>query len=409
MESQLDILKRIIPEYKRLFQSGQIEISYSPYYHPIMPLLIDSETSREAIPDVELPYNRFIFPEDAEWHLTEAIEHCRKLFGAEPSGIWPSEGSISEDTIRLLSRKGVRWTASDQEILYYSLVKSSQNPHDYSTHSAYVYRDAPETAVFFRDHGLSDKIGFVYSSWDHNRAVNDFIVNLKSIAAGYGERIGDYVIPIILDGENAWEYYRNDGTEFLRSLYRALSEDKDIETVTFSEAVSRLKPISMPKLFSGSWINHNFRIWIGHEEDNAAWDYLYKARKSLTEYQKKFPGADKEKIKQAWEQIYIAEGSDWCWWYGNDHLGDYNHQFDLLFRRHLGLVYELIGEKSPPELSQPIHAGKEMSVLICPEGLVTPEIDGRLTQYYEWSGAGTYDCSRANKMMHRANNLINII
>ncbi len=409
LKAQIDLLRRIIPEYRKLYLNGQIEISYSPYYHPILPLLIDTDSSKEAIPDLDQPSKRFSFPSDAEWQLAESMSHFQGLFGRKPAGIWPSEGSISEETLKLFSRYGVKWTASDQEILYYSMVKSGRNPRDFSTYSAYIYEKAPETRLFFRDHGLSDKIGFIYSGWEHSRAVNDFISNIKSIGESFSGRPDDLIIPIILDGENAWEYFRNDGTEFLKNLYQALSEEKNIEMITFSEAAEMLKPISIPGVYAGSWINHDFRVWIGHQEDNLAWDLLYKARQMLVEYQNNNPNTDKDLLNKAWRQIYIAEGSDWNWWYGNDHIGNYNHAFDALFRRHLSLVYEIIGQNAPNELRQPIHAGISEAIIFYPEALVTPVLDGCLTQYYEWLGSGYFDCARANEIMHRAKSMIKVI
>ncbi len=400
---QIDLLRRIIPEYQELYKSGQIEISFSPYYHPILPLLIDTESAREAIPDMELPRNQFSSWADAKWHITEAINRFHKLFGRKPDGIWPSEGSVSEETLKLFSENNIKWIATDQEILNYSLIKSGLNPKKFTPHKAYVYEGAPQTSIFFRDQGLSDRIGFVYSSWDHNRAVDDFILNLKELGEFLKNNLDNIVVPIILDGENAWEYYKNDGTDFLRCFYQALSEDNEIEMITFSEAAEQIEPTSLSSLYAGSWINHNFKIWIGHQEDNIAWDLLFNARKMLTDFQRKKPETDSAILEKAWRQIYIAQGSDWYWWYGDDHVSEYSFEFDLLFRKHLGYIYNLLNQKPPIRLDQPIHKDKADTLMISPESLVTPDLDGRLTHYYEWSGAGGLNCSRFNKTMHKIN------
>jgi len=406
MNFQIDLLRRIIPEYQKLYQSGQIEISFSPYYHPILPLLIDTDSAREAIPDLDMPRNRFSYRDDADWQITESIEKFQKLFNKKPDGFWPSEGSVSEETLKLFSQNGIKWIATDQEILNYSLIKSGMNPRKHSPHTTYKYEGAPQTSIFFRDQGLSDRIGFVYSSWDHVLAVDDFISNLKDLGKYLKDNLDNRVIPIILDGENAWEYYKNDGTAFLRYFYQALAQDDEIEMITFAEAARQIEPTGLTDLYAGSWINHNFKIWIGHQEDNRAWDLLYETRKMLVAYQDSQPEISSALLEKAWRQIYIAEGSDWCWWYGDDNASEYSSEFDLLFRKHLAYIYNLLDQKPPVQLDQPIHRDKSEAPMIYPESLVTPVLDGCLTYYYEWSGAGSFDCFFLNNTMHMANPIL---
>jgi alpha-amylase/alpha-mannosidase (GH57 family) len=409
LDYQVDLMKKIIPTYQELYNSGKIDISFTPYYHPILPLLIDTDSAREAITDIKLPRNRFQHPEDADWHIKKSAEKFKSIFGEELKGMWPSEGSVSEETLKLISKNGIKWIASDEQILRQSLIKSGKSQHDFSPHYAYSFDSAPEMKLFFRDHGLSDKIGFVYSSWHAERAVNDFIQNLKNIGVVLENSVNDCVIPIILDGENAWEYFPDDGTEFLNRMYQTLAEDDEIEVISFDDAASFLQPIRLAHLFSGSWINHNFRIWIGHSEDNAAWDLLYNARKDLVEYESKHPEVDKKLIEKAWKQIYIAEGSDWCWWYGDDHIGAHNKEFDELFRHHLGSMYRILKLDIPAEIIKPIHRGRIESFVTYPETLITPQIDGLLTHYYEWSGSGVYDCDKAGGAMHRVDIVVKAI
>jgi alpha-amylase/alpha-mannosidase (GH57 family) len=406
LDYQIELLKRIIPTYKKLFEEGKIDISFTPYYHPILPLLIDTDIATEAIPDVALPKNRFDFPEDADWHIKNSAEKYRSLFGKELNGIWPSEGSVSEAVLKLVNENDIRWIATDEEVLHHSLLKSGLNPDQFSPYAVYTYEGAPDVRVFFRDHGLSDKIGFVYSGWETERAVTDFIQSLKNIRRSLSEKLNNSIVPIILDGENAWEYFPRDGSEFLNRFCEALVSDDEIEVVSFTEAAENIEPVKLSSLFAGSWINHNFRIWIGHIEDNHAWDALYEARKILVEYQEQHPGANPDKIADAWRQIHIAEGSDWCWWFGDDHIGAYNTQFDKLFRAHLEGVYRILGIETPVKLLQPIHRPGKMKSIQMPEALITPQMDGNLTHFYEWSGAGHYDCSNVGGAMHRAEKVI---
>ncbi len=398
LDWQLKLIGRILPVYKKLQEEGKIEVSFTPYYHPILPLLCDTNVATEALPSIRLPRQRFIHPEDAERQVNMAVEKYREVFGRDLRGMWPSEGSVSEEVLSLLARQGIKWSASDEEILSHSLTKSNMNQADHPIHRVYDY--GPGLKLFFRDHALSDRIGFVYSTWKAGRAVGDFIDHIKRLRSRYMDRLENIVVPIILDGENAWEYFPDDGTEFLETFYQTLSEDEEIETVTMSQAAEDAEPTPLPSVFAGSWINHNFRIWIGHEEDNAAWDRLKEARDVLARFEKENSGFDETKLKAAWNQIYIAEGSDWCWWYGDEHRSEHNQQFDRIFRQHLTAVYELLGLETPLELARPIHGGGLDTETILPDSLVTPQLDGRVTHYYEWAGAGLYDCRKAGGAMH---------
>jgi alpha-amylase/alpha-mannosidase (GH57 family) len=401
IDYQIGLLKKIIPTYRQLFLDGQINVAFTPYYHPILPLLIDTNVAQETAADITLPRNRFSYPDDARRQVEQSIDKFHSLFGKTLKGMWPSEGSVSEATVRLTAECGVGWIASDEEILYHSLIKSRLDPKKFSPHSTYVLSDTPGVKLFFRDHGLSDRIGFVYSEWRPERAVNDFIQNLKALRKILEGNLENSIVPVILDGENAWEYFPEDGTAFLSRLYQTLAEHDQIELVSLDDMADELQPRSLPALSAGSWINHNFRIWIGHSEDNQAWDLLYDARKALQQYESSHPEADKKMLTAAWKQIHIAEGSDWCWWFGDEHLGPYNDEFDLLYRTHLMSVYKIIGLDPPPGLGVPIHRARLESFVTLPESLITPELDGLLTHYYEWSGAGQYDCVKAGGAMHR--------
>jgi alpha-amylase/alpha-mannosidase (GH57 family) len=401
---QISLIARIVPTYQKLLAEDRLEISFTPYYHPILPLLSDTDVAREALPSIDLPRKRFVHPEDAERQVAMSAETYRNLFGREMTGMWPSEGSVSEEVLAIAARHGIKWLASDEEVLTHSLGKSGLWQKDNPIHAVYEFPSGIK--MLFRDHALSDRVGFVYSTWEAPRAASDFVEHIKRLRTIYRGQLDRTVIPIILDGENAWEYFRDDGTEFLRLLYEQLEEDEEIETVTFSEALATVPARKLPRLFAGSWINHNFRIWIGHSEDNAAWDLLGTAREDLVTFEKENPGFDREILARAWKQIYIAEGSDWCWWYGDDHRSGQDDQFDRLFRKHLAAVYELTGRDVPLDLFRPISQPGGMPRATMPDGLVTPILDGSLTHFYEWAGAGHFDCRQPAGAMHRVDRAV---
>lgn len=415
LTEQRRIVGRIVPSLKEYMKRGQIEVSVTPYFHPIMPLLYDTSSALVAMPGAPMPQNRFQHPEDVRRQVEDAVELYANRFGQKPQGMWPSEGSVSEDIISILCENGIRWIATDEEILAESLGISARGGDSGNlVSSGQLYRGCQfekkgaGITIFFRDHAMSDNIGFVYSKWDPQRAADDFVGKLQAIHQNLlARKVENPIVSIILDGENAWEYYRNDGHDFLDALYTKISKSPWLKTVTFGQYLDE-KPSLAPlkKLFPGSWISHNFSVWIGHNEDNKAWDLLYKAREELDTFQKANPRFDPAKLKLAWKEIYIAEGSDWCWWFGPDHIGPNNDDFDRLFRSHLANVYYLTDRKPPAELFQPIRSSFMMAHLFEPIDYVTPVIDGRLTHYYEWQEAGFFDCTKAGSTMHKSEHLV---
>jgi alpha-amylase/alpha-mannosidase (GH57 family) len=400
---QLKHISSIIPIYKRLFQQNKIDVSFSPYYHPILPLLVDSSSAKEALPNIKLPQYRFDYPEDAEKQITMAKDKFESLFDKPMSGMWPSEGSVSEGITEIIKRNGIKWIATDEEVLFNSIKKSTEEIDYNRKHRVQNYNGLN---IFFRDHLLSDKIGFEYSRMDPEKAVDDLIGSIHKIRESNHNELEDLVVPVILDGENAWEYYQNDGHDFLDLLYSRLNDDEIIETITFSEASDRFKSEKLNSIFAGSWINSNFKIWIGHPEDNKAWDILYETRKILTEFEQNNPGYESIKITKAWEQIYIAEGSDWCWWYGDEHRGFQNDEFDMLFRSHIIQVYRLLELAIPSELNYPIHKTTSAQKILQPDNFINPSIDGKISHFFEWSGSGYLNQSVTSGAMHRADKFI---
>ncbi len=418
VEFQMKILAEIVPAHREAQDRGQIEVSFSPYYHPILPLLIDTELAREAVPKISLPNEHFSHPEDARRQIEMSCELYRDLFGRDMRGMWPSEGSVAEKLLPILTDFGIEWIATDEEIFYASASHpesttrgNGKSPAKSFHHPFRMKRDHGEIGIIFRDHTLSDKIGFVYSGWDAEKAANDFVKSLLGIRDQIPkDRINQFAVPIILDGENAWEYYKNDGVDFLRALYSRISDEPKLKTITVSEAFDEPEAVrDLPYLFAGSWINHNFRIWIGHQEDNRAWDYLTTARNALERFEEKNPKTDKKKLAEAWKHIYVAEGSDWCWWYGDEHSSDHDALFDRLFRSHLQAVYKLIEEDPPKDLLEPIRGVGGQAGLDQPVDMISPDIDGYVSHFYEWHDAGMFDCTKAGASMHRAFNVVKMI
>ena len=414
IRKQREVLALIIPEYRKLAGLGRIELTTTPFYHPILPLLMDTDLARVATPDIHLPRNRFVHPEDAGIQVERALEYHQRCFGSRPAGMWPAEGSVAEEIIPLLADAGIRWIGTDEGVLARSqgialerdLGGSMKNPDP--LYRPYPAGKADKTvSIVFRDHTLSDLIGFVYSKWDYRNAVHDFLDRLHRIrkeSAG-----GPRLVSIILDGENAWEHYQNDGRDFFLYLYERLSREEGLRSVTVSEYLE-LHPAEqrIGRLHAGSWISSNFRIWIGHEEDNRAWDLLGMTRDALVQYANR--SGDKERIAQAWEEIYIAEGSDWCWWYGDDHFSENDEEFDLLFRTHLMNVYRIIGLDVPDVLRIPVlREDRQARPTVDLTALISPTIDGEVTNYFEWLSAGYYDVARGGGAMHRGDSIISHI
>lgn len=407
LERQAAILGSIIPAYRKAAESGSAELSTSPFYHPILPLLCDSDVARECMPLASLP-GRFAFPQDAAEQVQRALDFMEVRFGARPRGVWPSEGSVSQEAAAILKAKGVEWMASDEGILERSLGRPLRANLEVSD-PAGLYRPyrlgSGGPAIFFRDRVLSDLIGFNYSSWKPEEAASDFVSRLERIADGLGGRAGEHIVPVILDGENAWESYPGDGRAFLAALYRKLAESRKLFTCTFSEHLDSGAQLgSLERLHPGSWINSDFGIWIGQREDNAAWELLRRARQA---FEAGKGGLDEDASAQVREELYIAEGSDWCWWYGGNFDSEHLQEFDRLFRAHIVKAYRLMGLPVPEEALEPITTSRPSERLLSePIELISPVIDGRSTDFYEWAGAGKIDTAVIGGTMHRSQSLI---
>ncbi len=412
LDKQIEIIRNILPKYLELRNRGVIEVSTSPYYHPILPLLCDSFSARVAMPNVTLPKDRFKHPEDALAQVKKGVSIYRETFKDPPGGMWPSEGSVSMEMLPLLSGEGIKWIATDEEILSNTLKKEIRRDSSGNCFDPFLYKPySIDTGkgmitIVFRDHVLSDLIGFDYAKMSANDASDDFIRRLTRIHNMF-DNPEKHIVSIILDGENAWESFKNDGRDFLVSLYSKLSRHSKLRCVTIKEFLARNpKTEVIRSLFPGSWISHNFKIWIGHPEDNSAWDYIAEARDALVKYQeslKSTPEFEKKwkAIEEAWEEVYAAEGSDWFWWYGDEHSSMSDEVFDNLFRRHIKKLYALIEMEPPDSLEIPISSeSKGYRPTSVPTAYISPVIDGEVTNYYEWLSAGRLERVHFGTAMH---------
>ncbi|MBI2427632.1 MAG: hypothetical protein HYV29_02335 [Ignavibacteriales bacterium] len=360
------VCANVVPIHKKLMydhqkRSGQIEVATTPFFHPILPLIYDSDLARICQPNDAMP-NRYSFPQDADAQVAMAVHFYTQTFGQAPLGMWPGEGSVAHEVVPIFKKNGIQWIATDEKILARSKPNSQPKYYPYEV-------DTHDVAIVFRDTELSDKIGFTYQNAIGEEAADDFIKGILKFAPTDGEP--DRLLTIILDGENAWEWYRkdNDAKDFLHALYRKLSKlykTKQVVTVTMSEYIHgnpargvASHPVeSMRKLdwlYPGSWINANYDTWIGEDEENRAWNYLLTARQDLEKSGLKQPKPTEPEPKtktkkwyayKAWEAMYAAEGSDWFWWYGTDQnapAGD--KPFDIAFITHLKNIY-MFGQKA---------------------------------------------------------------
>ena len=393
LEKQKEILGLVIPAYHHAAQSGQIEISTTPYYHPILPLLCDSDIASISHPGVSLP-RRFRYPQDAARQLGMARDFISAEFGSTAVGLWPSEGSVSDEVFRLATEAGFQWAATDSGVLDRTLERASGVEGLYRPYR--WNQQGREIRVIFRDHFLSDLIGFVYSRMEAREAAQDFLARIRENCRSILSRGSDALVPIILDGENAWEYYDRNGRPFLRELYQRISEASDMAALTVSEALGRIDAQPLDHIFPGSWINANLDVWIGAGEDNQAWESLLAARETFDAAQ----GIAEEKRRLAFEELLIAEGSDWCWWYGPEHDSPERPDFDRLYRSHLANVYRSLGQNPPENLSRPILKVAVVEFRQTPSGFIHPVIDGEVTSYFEWLGAGLYRADPRSGAMH---------
>ena len=357
------LTSEVIPRYKKLSDAGQIEISATPHYHPLAPLLIDFDSAKEAMPDAPQPKSPH-YPKGrlrVIRHIQLAKESHKRRFGSEPNGMWPAEGSISTETLEVFAEAGCGWAASGEGVLVNSLRRAYQEVPD---RIEYLYRPytleqgADGLQCFFRDDQLSDLIGFEYSRWHGKDAALHFVAQVEKIAvaAAAGEKL---IVSVILDGENAWEYYPYNGFYFLDELYTQLEKQSNIHTTTYGDYIksaSTAKVCSLPSIAAGSWVYGNFSTWIGCEDKNRAWDLLCAAKQSydMVMSSGRLSDADKEAAEK---QLCSCESSDWFWWFGDYNPSNSVASFDRLYRHNLTELYRLLQLPAPQLLVDPVSRG----------------------------------------------------
>jgi len=359
MEIISEILTSVIGRYRKLAETGQAELSVTPYAHPMVPLLLDFNSAKEAMPDVDLP-NASHYPGGEErsiWHIKQGLESFERHFGFRPRGCWPSEGGVSTATVELLSQYGIEWCATGETVLHNSLINANggDKPVADGMHRGYQINDNG-AACFFRDDGLSDLIGFTYSDWHGDDAVNNFVHHLENVSNSCDDK-KNRVVSVILDGENAWESYHENGYHFLAALYKRLSEHPDINLTTYSACLDDdIKLESIPSLVAGSWVYGTFSTWMGDAGKNKGWDLLCAAKSAFDRVMASGRLSDEQRLI-AIQQLAACEGSDWFWCFGDYNDTNTVSDFDRLFRLHLVNLYKTLDEPIPSQLTEIISHG----------------------------------------------------
>lgn len=400
---QRQVMERVIPLYRRAAEQGRAELTTTPFYHPILPLVCDTNAASRGLPGRPLPEPPFSAPEDARVHVARAVAHHWETFGRAPEGMWPAEGSVSPDAVAIFAENGIKWVATDQDVL----ARSDPKVRPTDLYRPHTVGEAGRTvSMVFRDRDISDAIGFRYSGMAPQLAAEDFMGRLRAIRGRFESPRRPLLVPIILDGENAWEYYPDGGEALLRRMYQAVAESDEFRWTTISEYLAQYPPDrAISRVFPGSWIGGNFDVWIGSPEENRAWGLLRQTREALVAANDRLVPEVRER---AWEAIYAAEGSDWFWWYGDDFTSVLQPEFDRLFRAHLAEVYRLIGQPVPRGLLTSNRRDAKPTGLK-PADLVTPVIDGRSTSFYEWAGAGEFDALKAHGAMAQGQQVVRAI
>jgi len=419
---QQEILAKIITKHREMQANGQLEVTTTPYTHPILPLLADTNAGQVAVPQMTLPKRRFQWAEDIPRHLGKAWDLYCDRFGQPPRGLWPSEQSVSPAILPYIAEAGFRWIVSDEAVLGWTL------KHFFHRDGAgnvfepeLMYRPYRletthgDLAIVFRDHRLSDLIGFTYSSMKPHQAAADLVGHLEAIGRSLKHRqpadaatetshglAEPWLVTIALDGENCWEFYEKDGLPFLEALYSRLSDRDDLKLVTVSEFLDQHPPtatLPAADLHSGSWVDGSFTTWIGDPAKNRAWDLLYDARQTLAQH----PEATEATNPEAWEALYAAEGSDWFWWFGEGHSSSQDAMFDALFREHLAALYTALNEPIPDDVLTPVEVHENVGDRP-PQSFIHPVIDG-FGDDQDWSHAGRIEVGGSRGTMHRSSTI----
>lgn len=395
LDAGLEQLKQTFSLYKTLSDEGKIEISASPYYHPLTPLLLSNHLAIEADPFVKLPESGMRAPEEVTEQIRLGIEKHQAVFGRKPNGMWPPEGAVSDRLLPIFMDAGLRWIATDEEIL-----KRSLGGEMAVCDPCFAY-EKDGVGLFFRNKGLSDRIGFLYARWPVKQAVSNFMDSLRTI---YEQADDNAIVVIAMDGENAWEFYPRGGYDFLDAMYSALESAEWIEPILLNNYLGSIGPkTSLDVLATGSWIGGNFSTWIGDPTKNKAWAYLAEAYKAYIQSKIDHP----KLAKAAHKFLLRAEASDWFWWFGEGHSSPDESQFDLTFRENLKAIYRTLGLPVPAHLQNPINVQNTLPVVSQPTDYISPGITGKPDSFYKWTGAGTYHVAQG--AIHRLHPLVKTI
>ena len=403
MEIHQEMLGGILGEYRALADSGQVELTTTPFYHPILPLLVDTDVAKRAMPGVRLP-ERLQAPEDALAQLEKAQAAHQRVFGRKARGLWPSEGSVSPEVIPLMVRAGFEYFCTDETVLFRGLeAQGWKGQHKELFQAWRVEEEGVAMKVLFRERPLSDYIGFTASRTEAKVAAEHLRIHLENIAQVMPK---DGVVLLALDGENAWEAFPDSGESFLEEFYQRLEKTKGLSSTLLGTYLDTKEGKPLGRLHSGSWIGGNFDIWIGDAEENQGWSWIQRTREFLLKEQKRGV-AKPEVMAAAWEDLYAAQGSDWFWWYGPDFQTDSDMIFDALFRGRLQNVYRRLGVTPPPGLSVPI-CGAEMQLGTPPVREIEPRLSGT-PSYLDWSGSGRYEAWRDQGAMAQGDRRVRTI
>ena len=380
-------IKKLFPYYSQLHKEGRISISTTPLNHPILPLLMDMNNAIKANASTQIPKQHIPLQEDAKLQVDRAKALFIETFGFKGEGFWPAEGAVDEQSVALLKESGIKWIATDEAILF----KSLGHTHRAELYSPYMYKGM---CMGFRDHCLSDLIGFTYRFWDANKAAEHFVNSLSSI----NSENSDATVFVILDGENAWEFFPNNAFDFFDALYRKLNHTPWCKSLHMDD-VATLPAKTLDRLAPGSWIHGEFNTWVGHSEKTRAWELIYLTKRDYMHHDENLNDDTRAKIQ---EHFLAAECSDWFWWYGDDHFTEFGEEFDTLFRSHLISIYDLMNIAPPSDLFKPIIENRStQNFHLHPQSPISPDTNGIHDSFFEWIGCGVIDESKLFSTMDR--------
>ena len=355
LEIHNELIDKVIPEHLYAYKNNHIELITTPFAHPILPLIHNSDLGKRGDTVSDFPNNTFNFEDDARAHVKRGKDIFFKNFGFYPNGMWPAEGAVAQEVLQYFNDEDISWIATGQNPLEKSLdVKIQRWVGGVASKPELLYRpwntvlsNGEKIPIFFRDNYLSDKM-FDYSEKRSDLSVKEFENTILKLREKTSELDFVPVVSIIADGENFWENYPNDGIDFLNGMYAVLTKYDWLETITPSDYLEMYGDSldTIDELYPSSWFQPNFATWIGETDENQAWDLLYQTRIDFEEAKKSGDYSD-EQINQAYEYMLLAEGSDWFWWYGLDQDSTVDYYFDQAFKDLLRTVYLSLGLDEP--------------------------------------------------------------